>query len=565
MNKRKILFYFLISTLLISNKTFAQEFFEPNNKVGIHVSNLVSEEIKPADILVNSNVVDQSGQPVKQGWGYVTVVVRRDDLDHKKWQDGINLLREKIIPIFRLSGGFNKDSGCWNKLTKDDAIVFADFFTKINNSVRPVYFIIGNEPNHGSEWGCQANPTEYADVYNTFVYVFKNKNPNFYLMPAGLDLYAPQQPPKYYDAGSFMAEMIKQQPDIFKKSDLISAHCYPDADFSGPVGSGRYSLLCYQWLNEYLKNIGAIDSDQKYCITETGYKQGKISEDQIAENIKQAYQNNWLPDQTVRCVTPFLLNYCGEPFTQFSWKKCDTTGYKQVYQTVHDLVKTAGLPPQNETVSFNTELKLTLIADSRYEFPLKFSNNQISQRIYDKNYGDKIELINSPFNYWISDLKNIKPDSSTDLKLILQTGNVLGIFDIKIGLFRYINNNYKLIFELGSWPVTIISAQALTIHLYQFPGFKAKGCDYSVSVRDSNNKIVFSKTNSCAMDGIIYLDNVKGVILGKNYTVTVSRAGYTQVDNSLTITQSANDVEVGLMLPGDRNGDGELNLQDLFL
>ena len=64
----------------------------PNNRVGIHV--LEQEDLKPAAQLVNTN----------GDWGYVTVVIRLNDLNQEKWQAIFDeMSRRHLIPIFRFA------------------------------------------------------------------------------------------------------------------------------------------------------------------------------------------------------------------------------------------------------------------------------------------------------------------------------------------------------------------------------------------------------------------------------------------------------------------------------
>ena len=64
-----------------------------NNKFGIHV--ISEQDLEDAANLVNSN----DGE-----WGYVTLVIREDEWDLKRWNEAMHKMAElKLIPIIRIA------------------------------------------------------------------------------------------------------------------------------------------------------------------------------------------------------------------------------------------------------------------------------------------------------------------------------------------------------------------------------------------------------------------------------------------------------------------------------
>src|SRR3990172_10956744 len=76
-----------------------------NNKFGIHLT-------QEADLEEASKLVNSSGGD----WGYVTIVIRKDERDTRRWQNVFNQMRRlHLIPIVRiatmqLDGGWEKPS-----------------------------------------------------------------------------------------------------------------------------------------------------------------------------------------------------------------------------------------------------------------------------------------------------------------------------------------------------------------------------------------------------------------------------------------------------------------------
>ncbi|MGI5826691.1 MAG: hypothetical protein ACOX50_04750, partial [Patescibacteria group bacterium] len=82
-------------SLIFSGPVFAIEANQENkiNKFGIHI--LETTDLEKARELVNSTGGD---------WGWVTIVIRDDEMDFDKWQNFMDQCREKhLVPLVRIA------------------------------------------------------------------------------------------------------------------------------------------------------------------------------------------------------------------------------------------------------------------------------------------------------------------------------------------------------------------------------------------------------------------------------------------------------------------------------
>ena len=181
----------LFALILLPLRVMASE---PNNIYGIHLAQPYPEAIKSAAALVNSSGGD---------WGYVTLVIQENDRDLAKWQGIFDELRENhLIPIIRVATSAVGEN--WRRPETSDAKNWVDFLDSLNWVVKKRYVILFNEPNHGSEWGGEVDEKSFAEVTMEFAKELKNKNPDFFIMIAGLDASAPSWPPGLEDETVFL-------------------------------------------------------------------------------------------------------------------------------------------------------------------------------------------------------------------------------------------------------------------------------------------------------------------------------------------------------------------------
>lgn len=312
-----------------------------NNRFGIHLISAVPQEITEAADLVNS----------KGDWGYVTFLIESKDRDVNRWQEVFNQLRRHhLIPIVRIATKPTSD-GFWERPYEYEEVAWADFLDSLNWPTKNRYIVIYNEPNHAKEWGNFVDPKSYAITLDRTITALKLKNPDFFVLNAGLDASTPHEPPNYYDQERFMREMEKQVPGIFNKLDGWVSHSYPNPGFIGsPNDLGRGTVRTYLWELQLLKSLG-VTKELPVFITETGWRHSDgihknmalPTPEMVSLYYKQAFDSAW-SDNRIVAVTPFLLNYQQPPFDHFSFKVLNSSEYHPQYLVLKDMSKVIGQP-----------------------------------------------------------------------------------------------------------------------------------------------------------------------------------------------------------------------------
>ena len=306
--KRKILT--LIILTFLGWMSLSQKAIGSNNKFGVHILDPI--ELKKASELANGN----GGE-----WGYVTVPVRANDRNLRKWQEFMDQAAElKIIPILRIAG--EPENNVWRKPSFDEVIDFSNFLNDLSWPTKKKLIVVFNEPNHASEWGGRVDPGEYGAVLEFAIDRFKRLDPDFVIIPAGLDLAVPNSRSSMA-AFDFWRKVLEARPDLGPKIEAISSHSYPNPAFSGsPSDSHRMSIAGFRHEISFLKRF--LKKDVPVYITETGWRMDSISQKDVAENYRQAFQTVWA-DQRVMAVTPFLLFAGSGEFKKFSLLNSDST------------------------------------------------------------------------------------------------------------------------------------------------------------------------------------------------------------------------------------------------
>lgn len=340
-----VFFIFLISfylNILISPQPVVAV---GNNKFGIHISH--AGDLEKASELVNSSGGD---------WGYVTLVIRDDEMNRDQWQSFFDRCRkEHLIPIVRLATHLEGES--WVKPRIEDMSKWADFLAQFNWPVKNRYIIVYNEPNHAKEWGGAVDPKEYALILDEAIKVFKKRSFDFFVLNAGLDQAAPNSKTTMEES-NFLRQVNEAAPGIFDRLDGWSSHSYPNHGFIGkPWEKGKATVAGYLWEMAFLKNNFGLTKELPVFNTETGWPQrfGKrittaepyYDSLTVADYIRQAY-DLWIKDDKVVAVTPFILNYPFSPFSAFSWLDKDGNTYPQ-FETTKVIAKEKGEPEQIES------------------------------------------------------------------------------------------------------------------------------------------------------------------------------------------------------------------------
>lgn len=323
--------------------SIAKPIWAQNNKFGIHI--LETTQVQTADKVVNSNGGD---------WGYMTIVLRQDDFDRQKWQAFMDECRTRhVIPIIRIAT-YMQPNGTWAKPQEKELSKWPEFLNSLIWPVKQQIVTVFNEPNHAKEWGGQLSPQEYARHLSILIKEFKDLNPNFYILNAGLDQAAGNTAGTLDEAG-YLRWMAVEVPDIFNQLDGWASHSYPNHGFIGTAkDSGKASIVGYQWELSFLKELG-LTKNLPVFITETGWPhQEGVSKDnnlynanRVAELTADAF-SIWEEDNTVQAITPFVYSYPVEPFDHFSWAKENGEYYPQTDVLIAKN-KLAGLPEQQQS------------------------------------------------------------------------------------------------------------------------------------------------------------------------------------------------------------------------
>lgn len=542
----------LLTLILLPMSVMAAE--PPNNKYGILLAQPYSETIKEAADLVNSN----GGK-----WGYITVVIQENDRDKNKWQGIFNQMRElNLIPIVRLATSAEGEN--WRRPEKQDIKGWVDFLDSLNWVVKNRYVVLFNEPNHGSEWGGEVDPNNYAQVVFELAKSLKEKNSDFFVMLAGFDASAPSWMPGMEDEEKFLREIPNLKSQILNYIDGWASHSYPNPGFAGsPYATGRGTVRTYEWELGLLKELG-IDKELPVFITETGWKRG--NEETVANYFQTVFEQVWGPDDRVEAVTPFVLDYQSDPFLEFSWKlpSAKASGEQEFYQqyyTVQSLTKTKGEPEQIEKGEINFSLPKELVVQSKYDFRITLKNQ--GQAIWDKDNDYQMLIDSNTGNkpdYLFEDLKDIKPFEEKDIYLTFKTDENLSEKNVRLILQK----NGKNVLESGDWKFDILPLPSLKFETNFFPWGKGKGDDYEIQIFDIDDRLIFKKKNLSVKQGIGQLNNIQNVTLDDLYRIVLLKPYNLPRQEFIVFKKDNNVVKFKSMLPFDFNNDGKFSWEDII-
>lgn len=542
---RKFIFL-IIFFLLLVRPVLASE---PNNKFGIHLAQPHLEALEQAAKLVNSNGGD---------WGYITLVIQENDRKFDKWQEIFNHLRKlHIIPIVRLAT--QPEGEVWRRPKKEEAKDWTDFLNSLNWVVKKRYIVLFNEPNHGSEWGGEVDAKNYTEVAIEFAKKLKEKNPDFFIMLAGLDASAPSWPPGMEDEERFIKQILNLKFEILNYIDGWASHSYPNPGFSGsPWDSGRGTVKTYEWELNLLESLG-VNKKLPVFITETGWKRG--DEEGVAENLRNVFQTVWGNDSRIMAVTPFVLDYQSEPFLGFSWRKFQNNDFYQQYYTVQSLIKAKGEPEQIEKGKIGFQLQKNLVAQSSYQFNIDLKNS--GQGFWEKKDGYELRVKNykdDKINFLFSDIKDLKPFEEKQISFFIKTNDQMGGQKIRF----FLQKDDKKILESQDWRFEILPLPNLNFSVDLFPKLNDKGEDFEVQIFDKNQNMVFRKKNQSSFGGSGILENIQNIVLGEKYRVVILKPYYLPRQNFIVFQQKNNQISFKPMAPLDFNRDGRLGGQDLI-
>lgn len=356
-----VIFFNIHSCVLAENSSDSG----PNNVFGIHITD--ENNLGDAADLVNSNGGD---------WGYITFVITERERDHDRWQKFFDEARRlHLIPIVRIATKADGDN--WTIPQDSEINNWIAFLNSLNWVIQNRYVVIGNEPNHTTEWGGKIEPEAYATYLNNFAVKLHQASPDFFVLPAGLDASA-KSTKDTMDESIFIKRMLNAEPNLFNNLDGWTSHSYPNPNFSGKeTDTGRGTIQTFSWELSYLQSLG-ITKSLPVFITETGWSNQTNDAGEITSKYEYAFKNVW-NDKRIVAVTPFILNYPDSLFAQFSWKKNDGSFYPY-YNGYKNIQKIAGKPVQIESGQI-----LGALAQ-----PVIFSGSDFVGAVLAKNTGQSI-------------------------------------------------------------------------------------------------------------------------------------------------------------------------------
>ncbi len=225
-----------------------------SNKLGVHL--LLADGRHDWPIERWSSHMQYARQAVGE-WGFVLELVRLDDLDPARWQRFMDLCAElHLTPVLRLATSHEKRLDGWTAPPQDTdgtyrtvAAQYTQFVTALRWPTEAHYIVVGNEPNHGPEWGGQPNPAAYARFLVDVADALHAADPSARILNAGFDPYAPHtghapfiDGELYMDEETFLDQMIAAQPDVFTRLDAWASHAYPLGPFTEGPWEQRYQI-----------------------------------------------------------------------------------------------------------------------------------------------------------------------------------------------------------------------------------------------------------------------------------------------------------------------------------
>lgn len=506
-----------------------------NNRFGIHV--LEQEDLKPAAELVNAN----------GDWGYVTLVLRLNDLNQEKWQGIFNEMRRRhLIPIVRIAT--TPENSHWVKPQPQDVDKLVEFLNSLNWVVENRYLVLFNEPNHAKEWGNEIKPHEYAAIARELQTKLKAASADFFILPAGLDTAAPNSADTMA-ATEYWRQMYLADPEVFQLFDGWNSHSYPNPDFSGPVsGTGFGSLRSYQAEINYLSRFG-LAANLPVFITETGWVNAGGD---LAGLFTTAFTQVWQQTDLV-AVTPFVLNYPQAPFKQFSWLGTPH------YEAVAKLSKTSGRPRQiHQSQLVDHNLPDEVVTASDYRFFLEFTNT--GQSIWEREGFSLAVTTNLPADsLLVGHLGTTEPGQTARVDLNLKTGNAAEPIELRLQL------------QFQGKPFGAAIAKTITVVPPPEVILSAKLLFKVGSPRDQYRLLVYDSVNNLLQENLLNMNFNRSekillynLVPGRAYRLVLLKPYYLPRQTWVVLSKGENQVRFKTLLPFDFDQSGHLSISDFW-
>jgi hypothetical protein len=375
------------------------------NKLGIHLLLDDGRSAWPVDVWPEH--LAYARRAVGE-WGYVTELVRSDDLDPERWQVFFDLCTElHLTPILRLATTYDREAGWWVAPQPDGdgtyrnlVARYAAFVAALDWPTGEHYVIVGNEPNHGNEWSGRPDPAAYARFMIDVADALHAADPAVRVLNAGLDPYTPHTGSLpfidgmfYMDEETFLDEMVAAYPDVFTRLDAWASHSYPTGPLTEgpwqqtlqmdlindavnpehvtpPEGISNRGINGYEWELFKLSTYGV--PQLPVMITETGWRHAESTDPEATDNgrplpdaalvaqyLDLALRGNggrypqypeegwtpWLVDPRVQAVTPFALDGYPAEWGHTNWLALSEDGEVLGTYAPFDVLATEGAQP----------------------------------------------------------------------------------------------------------------------------------------------------------------------------------------------------------------------------
>lgn len=272
--------------------------------MGVHI--LTTYELKEARELLATD---------QDEWHFVTIPYTLSDIeDTKRWQEFFDEAKKlRLIPLVRLTTKF--ENGAWQPPTRKDIVTAISTLARLNWPTDQKHIIIYNEVNHAPEWGGKIDPADYAAKLRFAGDWARAENANFVVLPAAMDLAAPNGP-RTMEAFTYLRAMLAADPTVFEVIDIWNSHSYPNPAFSAPANRrGQNSLRGFEYELEFIAR--ETGRELSVMITETGWEENGRTRGRLENYYQYAYREIW-SDERILAVTPFLLRGAPGPFAGFS-------------------------------------------------------------------------------------------------------------------------------------------------------------------------------------------------------------------------------------------------------
>lgn len=368
----------LLAVLLVSALTLLNPPQPNTGKMGIHLM------LDDGRTQFDPAVWDSHLQYASQVGGYVTEIIRLDDLDSAKWQRFFDLCSQyELTPIIRLATTYDTDNNWWVAPPADDdgsyrtvAAQYAVFFSEIDWDGE-LFALVGNEPNHGKDWSGAPDAAAYTRFLTDVSEAVKAAHSGIRIGNGALNPAIENsngQPLMSgviaVDAESFLDAMVEADPNFTRALDVWNSHVYsltpPWAPQHGvtylngasnpnalePVeGLSNHGVNSYNWELYKLSQLGKLKV-LPVIISETGWSSILFSDEKITQYTDLSYFGNqgrypdlpeegwvpWIEDARVLAVTPFVLAGNPDEWDDYNWLDVDPDGMITGTRGVFDVI-----------------------------------------------------------------------------------------------------------------------------------------------------------------------------------------------------------------------------------